>query len=73
MKTVIVTMCVLLSGCAYSIAEIDISHADKVCVREKCLAQYSTCAAGGPVIGAKTETLRACQEAYQICISTCSN
>jgi hypothetical protein len=59
-----------LSGCAYSIAEIDVSNAEPSCVRQ-CAETYSTCVSGGPSVGAKTETLRACREAYSICISTC--
>lgn len=60
----------LVTGCAYSIKEIDISKAAPACVRE-CTGNYSACVTGGPVIGAKTETLRACQEAYSVCIATC--
>jgi hypothetical protein len=60
----------VLSGCAYSIAEIDVSNTEPTCVRQ-CAETYSKCVSGGPSVGAKTETLRACREAYSICISTC--
>jgi hypothetical protein len=59
-----------LSGCAYSIKDIDVSKADPICTRQ-CTASYSQCVSGGPSIGAKTETLRACREAYAICVATC--
>lgn len=59
-----------LSGCAYSIENIDVSGSDSACVRD-VLKTYSTCINGGPSIGAKTETLRACREAYQIGVNTC--
>ncbi len=59
-----------LAGCAYSIMDIDTSKSDSSCVRE-CTSNYSSCASGGNQIGFKTETLRACREAYSICISTC--
>lgn len=59
-----------LTGCAYSIKDIDTSKADPVCVRQ-CTGSYSSCVSGGPSIGFKTETLRACGEAYSVCISAC--
>ena len=60
----------LLSGCSYSIKEIDVSDLDPECVRQ-CTASYSSCVSQGNQIGFKTETLRACQEAYSICVNTC--
>lgn len=60
-----------LVGCAYSIADIDVSKADPACVRQQCLASYSPCVSGGNQVGFKTETLRACQEAYKVCVQTC--
>ena len=60
-----------LSGCAYNISDIDVTKVDPTCVRQQCLANYSSCVSGGNQIGFKTETLRACQEAYKICVQTC--
>lgn len=57
-------------GCATGIKDIDVSHADPTCVRE-CSMAYSQCAAGGPSVGLKTETLHACRESYEVCINTC--
>ena len=59
-----------LSGCAYSISEIDISKTESVCARQ-CTTTYSQCVQGGPVIGSKMETLRACKEGFEMCIKTC--
>ncbi|MBT8546476.1 hypothetical protein G6732_06345 [Polynucleobacter paneuropaeus] len=59
-----------LVGCAYSIADIDVSKSEPSCVRQ-CSTTYSACVSGGNQIGFKTETLRACQESYKICIQTC--
>ena len=59
-----------LVGCAYSIKEVDVSKASPPCVRE-CSASYSSCVSQGNQIGFKTETLRACKESYEICISAC--
>ena len=59
-----------LIGCAYSIKDIDVSNSDPNCVRE-CSNTYSSCVSGGNQVGAKTETLRACREAYSVCVSTC--
>lgn len=71
MKRVLVVGCVLvLSGCAGSIKEIDVSGYAPSCVRE-CSIAYSQCAAGGQVVGSKAETLNACRDAYAICASTC--
>lgn len=60
----------MLTGCAYSITDIDISKAQPACARE-CTEAYSQCASGGPAVGFKTETLRACRDSYSVCISTC--
>ena len=60
----------LLVGCAYSIHDIDVSKIDQVCTRE-CTKSYSQCVSGGPSVGAKTETLRACRESFQVCTQTC--
>jgi hypothetical protein len=59
-----------LVGCAYSIADIDVSKSEPVCVRQ-CTTTYSACVSGGNQVGFKTETLRACQESYKVCIQTC--
>ena len=61
---------ILLTGCAYSIADIDISKTEPKCARE-CSITYSSCVSGGNQVGFKTETLRACREAYVVCIQTC--
>jgi hypothetical protein len=62
---------VLLAGCAYSIADIDVSKSEPSCVRQ-CSTAYSSCVSGGNQMGFKTETLRACQESYKVCIQTCT-
>ena len=59
-----------LVGCAYSITDIDISKAEPTCVRQ-CSIHYSSCVSQGNQIGFKTETLRACREAYGVCVQTC--
>lgn len=59
-----------LSGCTYSIADIDLSKTEPACARQ-CTVAYSSCASGGPAVGFKTETLRACREAYSACVQTC--
>lgn len=65
-----IVLVALLTGCAYSIKDVDTSKAEPACVRQ-CTSSYSACVSGGPSIGFKTETLRACGEAYSICISSC--
>lgn len=60
----------ILSGCAYSISDIDVSKSEPSCVRQ-CSTTYSACVSGGNQVGFKTETLRACQESYKVCIQTC--
>ena len=64
------TLVILLSGCAYSIKDIDVNEFEPECVRE-CSKSYSSCASQGNQVGFKTETLRACQESYQVCVQTC--
>jgi|TARA_R110000803_G_scaffold110737_4_gene179213 hypothetical protein len=59
-----------LGGCAYSIKEVDVSKAEPSCVKE-CSISYSSCVSQGNQIGLKTETLRACKEAFEICVATC--
>lgn len=70
MKLLISLTMLALSGCAYSIADIDVTKREPTCARQ-CTATYSQCVQGAPVIGAKTETLRACREGYAACIQTC--
>lgn len=69
-KMIYLALSLALSGCAYSIKDIDVSKADPICTRQ-CTTTYSQCVSGGPSVGFKTETLRACREAYAICISSC--
>jgi hypothetical protein len=66
----LILMALFLSGCTYSIKEVNTSKADPEGVRQ-CLAQYNLCTQGGPVVGFKTETYRACKESYEICINSC--
>lgn len=70
MKKLLLLTLLPLAGCAYSIEDIDISKSEPACVRQST-ATYSSCIQGGPVIGAKTEILRACREAYSIAVRTC--
>ena len=70
MKIIFLSALVVLSGCAYSIKDVDVSKSEPNCVRE-CSKSYSQCASTGPAVGFKTETLRACKESYEVCISTC--
>ena len=65
--TIVVTV---LSGCAYSIKDIDVSKIESNCARQ-CTTTYSSCVSGGSQIGFRTETLRACKEGYEACIKTC--
>lgn len=60
----------LIVGCAYSITDIDVSKSEPNCVRQ-CSAHYSSCVSQGNQVGFKTETLRACREAYAVCVQTC--
>lgn len=70
-KTLIISfVSITLLGCSYSIKEVDVSKSEPKCVKE-CTATYSSCVSQGNQIGFKTETLRACKEAYEICISVC--
>jgi hypothetical protein len=59
-----------ITGCAYSIKDIDVTKADPTCARQ-CTATYSSCVSGGNQVGFKTETLRACREAFAACVQTC--
>jgi len=61
---------ILLTGCAYSIKEVDVSKAEPSCVRE-CSISYSPCVSQGNQIGSKFETLRACKDSFEICVNTC--
>lgn len=71
MKVVVTLLSLIfLSGCAYSIKDIDVSNLESSCVRE-CSKSYSSCVSQGNQVGFKTETLRACQESYIICTNTC--
>ena len=70
MNKLIVITVLLLTGCAYSIKDIDVSKAEQKCVRE-CSSNYSSCVSNGNQVGFKTETLRACKESFEICVNTC--
>jgi hypothetical protein len=70
MRNLIVITVLLLTGCAYSIKDIDVSKAEQKCVRE-CSSNYSSCVSNGNQVGFKTETLRACKESFEICVNTC--
>ena len=59
-----------VSGCAYSIQDIDTTSYSPECIRQ-CTGNYSSCVSQGNQIGFKTETLRACREAYSVCVKTC--
>ena len=64
------TSIIYLSGCAYSIKDIDVSGLEPECVRA-CSTSYSSCVSQGNQVGFKKETLRACQESYVVCTNTC--
>ena len=68
-KTIALCM-LLLTGCAYSIKDIDTSKVEPNCARQ-CTMTYSSCVSGGNQVGFKTETLRACREGYAACVNTC--
>jgi uncharacterized protein YceK len=70
MKNITLMLTVFLSGCAYSITDVDVSKAEPTSVRQ-CSTTYSLCVSSGNQIGFKTETLRACRESYQVCVNTC--
>ena len=63
-------LALITCGCAYSITDIDISKSEPTCVRQ-CSTNYSSCVSQGNQIGFKTETLRACRDAYAVCVQTC--
>lgn len=67
---VMAAMAALLAGCSYSIKDVDVSGKDPTCVRQ-CSTSYSSCVSQGPSVGFKTETLRACRDGYEVCVSTC--
>jgi len=69
-RSVSIFISLTLLGCSYSIKNVDVSKAESSCVRE-CSANYSSCVSQGNQIGFKTETLRACKESFEICISAC--
>lgn len=69
-KMLYLLLLIIFTGCSYSIKDIDVSKADPGCTRE-CTKIYSQCVSGGSSVGFKTETLRACKEAYEICIESC--
>lgn len=69
-KILLAALPLLVAGCAYSISDIDVTKAEPGCARQ-CTATYSACVSGGNQIGLKTETLRACREAYAACVNTC--
>jgi hypothetical protein len=70
-RLIIIFMIVVgVSGCAYSIKDIDVSDLEPSCVRA-CSTNYSACVSQGNQVGFKTETLRACRESYEVCTNTC--
>ena len=70
MKPSLLLVVLIASGCSYSIKDIDVSGSEPACVRE-CSGNYSSCVSEGNQVGFKTETLRACREAYEVCIASC--
>ena len=68
-KLLITILTFSLFGCV-SLADVDTSKKNPNCVRQ-CSTTYSSCVSGGNQVGFKTETLRACQESYKVCIQTC--
>jgi hypothetical protein len=67
---VVTIVAMALTGCAYSIKDIDVSQVESNFARQ-CTVTYSSCVSGGNQVGFKTETLRACKEGYEACIKTC--
>lgn len=63
----IVSVVILFSGCARSIADIDISHADKGCVRQ-CTTAYSG-SVSQPFLSAMSMNRAA--DSYEVCVKTC--
>ena len=72
MKNLVLMLAVaaVLSGCSYSIKDIDVSNLEPGCVRQ-CAADYSTCVTAGNQVNFKTDALWACREAYIVCTNTC--
>ncbi len=60
---------ILFSGCARSIADIDISHADKSCVRQ-CTMAYSSSIS---VPFADPIAMNRAADAYEVCVKTCTD
>lgn len=58
----------LMSGCARSIADIDVSHADKGCVRQ-CTMAYSSSVS---LPFANTIAMNRAADSYEICVKTCT-
>jgi len=56
-------------GSYHGIMDIDTSKAEPACVRE-CATTYSNCFKTG--IG-YSNIMKACREAYAVCVSTCSS
>jgi hypothetical protein len=69
-RIVFLAACAVLPACSYSIKDVDVSGKEPACVRQ-CSTSYSSCVSQGPSVGFKTETLRACREGYEVCVSTC--
>jgi len=69
MKILSIIALLALTGCAYSIKEVNTDGREPECVRE-CTKAYSGCVSA-PQIGFKTETLRACRDSYSVCVDTC--
>jgi len=63
----IISTVILFSGCARSIADIDISHADKSCVRQ-CTMAYSS-SISLPVLN--TIAMNRAADSYEVCVKTC--
>lgn len=62
--------CMFLIGCTYPISEVDVSKAEKSCVRE-CTKSYSECVQAAPSIGTPDSILKACRESFRVCVDTC--
>jgi hypothetical protein len=69
-KLITLTLVFMVSGCAYSIKEVDTKGRDSGCIRQ-CASVYSGCVSSTHQIGSKFETLRACREGYSVCVNTC--
>jgi len=58
----------VISGCAVSTAEIDISNKDSACARG-CSSNFSSCI--GSAFG--HPALLSCREGLKLCVQTCPN